>query len=61
MSDAFASSRRRFDGFLTLLISIPVAAFLRFFARPSTWRQALIISIFGFLIAKALLAVYFLC
>ena len=30
----------------TLLIAIPAAAFLKFFARPLTWGQALIVSIF---------------
>jgi hypothetical protein len=43
----------------TLLISIPAAAFLKFFARPLKLRQALIISIFGFAITTVLLAVYF--
>ncbi|MEH2512580.1 hypothetical protein V1291_003934 [Nitrobacteraceae bacterium AZCC 1564] len=43
----------------TLLISIPAATFLKFFARPLTWGQALIISIFCFAITAVLLAVYF--
>lgn len=44
---------------LTLLMSVPATAFLKFFARPLTWGQAFIISIFCFAITTALIAVYF--
>jgi hypothetical protein len=44
---------------LTLLMSVPATAFLKFFARPLTWGQAFIISIFCFAIMTALIASYF--
>jgi hypothetical protein len=45
---------------LTLLLSVPATAFLKFFARPLAWGQAFIISLFCFAITTALVAVYFL-
>jgi hypothetical protein len=44
---------------LTLMMSVPATAFLKVFARPLTWGQAFIISIFCFAITTALVAVYF--
>jgi hypothetical protein len=41
---------------LTMLMSVPATAFLKFFARPLTWGQAFI---FCFAITTALIAVYF--
>jgi hypothetical protein len=44
---------------LTLLMSVPATAFLKFFARPLTWGQAFTISILCFAITTALVAVYY--
>jgi YD repeat-containing protein len=44
---------------LTLLMSVPARAFLKFFAPPLTWGQAFIISILCFAISTALVAVYY--
>jgi hypothetical protein len=44
---------------LTLLMSVLATAFVKFFARPLTWGQAFIITIFCFAITTALIAAYF--
>jgi hypothetical protein len=43
----------------TLMIAVPATAFLKYFARPLTWGQAFIISVFSFAITTALVVVYF--